>query len=100
MKRMLVILAFPLLLAACQDGKVTPAETALTACQTYTAALNTAAKLNAAGQLSEKAEAAVDKSVAIADPLCGGPSPKFDGSALDTVSVNSAVAMINAAIGE
>lgn len=100
MKR-LIILAFPLLvLTACADGKVTPAETALTACQTYTVALNTAAKLNKAGELSEKAEAAVDKSVAIADPLCGGPAPKFDGSALDTVSVNAAVQMINAAIGE
>lgn len=96
----LIILAFPLALMACTDGRITPAETALTACQTYTAALNTAAKLNAAGQLSDKAEAAVDKSVAIADPLCGGPAPKFDGSALDTVSVQAAVAMINAAIGE
>lgn len=100
MKRYLIILAFPLLIAACADGKITPAETALTACQTYTAALNVAAKLNDAGKLSEKAEAAVDKSVAIADPLCGGPAPKFDGSALDTVSVQSAIAMINAAIGE
>jgi len=100
MKRILIVLAIPLMLVACQDGKITPAESALTACQTYTAALNTAAKLNAAGQLSEKAEAAVDKSVAIADPLCGGPSPKFDGSALDIVSVQAAVAMVNAAIGE
>lgn len=95
-----IILAGLLLLAACTDGKITPAESALTICQTYTAALNTAAKLNAAGQLSDKAEATVDKSVAIADPLCGGPSPKFDGSALDIVSVQAAVAMINAAIGE
>jgi hypothetical protein len=99
MKR-LIILAFPLALMACQDGKITPAETALTACQTYTAALNTATALNTAGKLSAKAVVAVDKSVAIADPLCGGPAPKYDGSALDAVSVQSAIAMINAAIGE
>lgn len=89
-----------LMLVGCADGKITPAETALTACQTYATALSTAAKLNKAHQLSPKAVVAVDKSVAIADPLCSGPSPKFDGSALDTVSVNSAVAVINAAIGE
>lgn len=89
-----------LVMTGCADGKVTPAETALTACQTYTAALSVAAKLNDAGKLSDKAEAAVDKSVAIADPLCGGPAPKYDGSALDTVSVQAAIAMINAAIGE
>jgi hypothetical protein len=100
MKRIILASVVALTLSACQSGKITPAETALTACQTYTAALNTAAKLNTAGQLSAKAEAAVDKSVAIADPLCAGSAPKFDGSALDTVSVQAAVAMINAAIGE
>jgi len=100
MKRLLIVLAIPLFLAACNDGKITPAETVLTACQTYTAALNTAATLNKAGKLSVKAVAAVDKSVAIADPLCSGPAPKFDGSALDTVSVQSAINVIQAAIGE
>jgi hypothetical protein len=100
MKRTLIILAFPLLLTACADGKITAAEGALSLCQTYNAALRTASRLNEAGELSVKAEAAVDKSIVITEPLCGGPAPKFDGSVLDVVTVQAGIEMVNAAIGE
>lgn len=87
-------------LTACADGKITPAESILTACQTYTSALNAATSLNKAGKLSAKAVVAVDKSVAIADPLCTGPAPAYDATALDVVSVESAIKIINTAIEE
>jgi len=83
----------------CTNGKVTPAETALTACQTFTAALNTATALNNAHSLSEKQQGLVDKAVAIADPICNGPAPAVDATAFEVVSVSSAAQIINAVIG-
>mgnify|MGYP003705703597 CR=1 FL=1 len=71
MIRALCIPAALLLLAACADGKITPAESALTTCQAFTASLNVATSLNKAKQLSQKQVGLVDKAVAIADPKVG-----------------------------
>ena len=84
------------LMAGCADGKITPAESVLTACQTYNGLLMTAARLNSAGALSAKQTAAVDKSIAMTTGLCEGDAPNVDATALDIASVEAANLVLDA----
>lgn len=99
--RMHLILPVALLvgLAGCADGKITAAESILTACQTYNSALNTVTALNNAKPLSAEKVKAVDKSIAISDGICDGPAPKYNATALDIVAVQGASALLQAVIG-
>lgn len=96
MKHLLAFL-FIGLLAGCQGGKITPAETAVTACDTFASALVTLASLNSAGKLSDKQVALVDSTKEYVDPFCLGDAPDVDASAID-LTVTAGVAVLQSII--
>jgi hypothetical protein len=103
MKRLLLgvgALLFATGLSACTDGKITPAETVLTGCQTYNGLLATANELDKQGQLSPSQVEGVSMSIDLADPICGGPAPKVDATALEVVKADSAVEILKVITGQ
>lgn len=89
-----------LALAACVGGKITSAETILTACQTFNSSLATVATANNQKPLKASVVSKVDKAVALTDGLCGGASPDINATALDIASVQGANIVLQAVIGE
>lgn len=78
-----LLAAFAVSGAACDKGKISPAETALLGCDTYAAALNTVAALNEEGKLSAGTVKIVDQSRATVKPICEGGSPDVDATVKD-----------------
>lgn len=86
-------------LAGCAGGKITPAETILTACQTYNSALATISAQNTVDPLSADKVKIVDRSIALSGGVCDGPAPKYDATALDIAAVQGANLALNAILG-
>lgn len=97
MKKLLIGAA--LLLAACQTGRITPAETELLGCDAFAGALATLAGYKAQGKLSAGTISIVDKTRAYVNPLCMGPSPDVNKSAVDT-AIDGGVRVLQTIIAE
>lgn len=95
--KLLSVAVIALSLAACQNGKITPAETAVTGCETFASALTTLAALNNAGKLSDKQVSLVDKTKAYVDPFCLGSPPDVNASAID-LTVTAGVSVLQSII--
>lgn len=88
-----------LLLAACQTGRITPAETELLGCDAFAGALATLASYNAQGKLSAGTIDIVDKTRSYVNPLCLGPSPDINKTAVD-VAIDGGTRTLNTIISE
>lgn len=97
MKKLLLPVVLLIGLGACQGGKITPAETALTGCDTFASALVTLSALRAQGKLSDGKISLVDKTRAYVDPFCLGDAPDIDASAID-LTVNAGVSVLQSVI--
>jgi hypothetical protein len=99
--RMKLILPVVLLvgLGACVGGKITPAESILTACQTFNGALKTVATQNQVDPLSAAKVKRVDQAVDLSGGLCDGAAPDINASALDIAAVQGANIILEAVIG-
>lgn len=89
-----------LLTAGCAGGKITPAETVLTACQTFNSALATITAQNLVDPLSDYKAGKVDQAITLSGGVCDGPSPAIDASALEIASVQGANLVLNAVMGD
>jgi hypothetical protein len=94
-----LILAAALALSACQSGRINPAETELLGCDAFTAALITLAGYNAEGKLTDGTVKIVDKTRAYVNPLCMGPAPDVNKTAVDT-AIDAGVRVLRTIIAE
>lgn len=78
-----VMAAFAVSGAACNEGKITPAETVLLGCQSFTSALSVVTGLNNEGKLSDGTVKIVDNARDTVNPICLGEAPDVDASVKD-----------------
>jgi hypothetical protein len=101
MKRMLIILAFPLLLLGCQAGEdtgtLTPAHAVLYGCEGFATALDEINKPDNFRKLSDGTLAIVVRARDSVKPLCTGPAPDINSSVKDT-AIDSGVRVLQAVL--
>ena len=66
--------------AACDNTKVSPAETVLFGCETFSSTLVVVTKLNTEGKLNDNTVEIVDHARASANPICLGDAPDVNSS--------------------
>lgn len=80
-----VLAAFAVSGSACNQGGITPAESELLGCDTYSGALTQLAALRAQGKLNEGTVEIVDHVRSTLNPICLGPAPDVNATVKDVV---------------
>lgn len=99
MKRYLIValVGFALAGASCDQGKITPAETVLLGCGSFSSALVVVTQLNDEGKLNPQHVAIVDHARGGANPICLGQAPNVDASVKDIVVDGAARSLLSIA---
>lgn len=74
--------------AACDNSKISPAESVLLGCESFSSALVVVTQLNTEGKLTESTVELVDHARATVNPLCLGQAPDVN-STVKQVAVDS-----------
>jgi hypothetical protein len=99
-----LLVAFVVGGAACESNTatqpaITPAESILLTCESYTSALNTLAAAREQGQLTEDTITLVDRVRATVNPLCLGPAPDVDATVKD-IAIDAGVRTLQSIIAQ
>ena len=84
-------------LSACSADKISPAEGALSTCETYAATLSTLADFRAADKLSDGQVKIVDQTIAYVGPYCKGEAPDVDAKLKD-VAIDAGVTVLQSVV--
>ena len=84
-------------MGGCSADKISPAEAALSTCETYAATLSTLADFRAADKLSDGQVKIVDQTVAYVGPYCKGEAPDVDAKLKD-VAIDAGVTVLQSVV--
>lgn len=85
------------LVSGCSADKISPAEGALSTCETYAATLSTLADFRAADKLSDGQVKIVDHAISYVGPYCKGEAPDVDAKLKD-VAIDAGVRVLQSVV--